>query len=439
LAVLPFKSLVADQRDEALEVGIADALITKLSSVGQIAVRPTNAVLKYSDPGRDLAAVGRELRVDAVLDGKIQRVANRIRVTVQLVRARDAAPLWAQAFDSEFSGIFAVQDVISEQVARSLMLKLTPLEQKQVHQRDTESAEAYELYLQGIFFWRRRTEQAMKKSIQYLEKAIQHDPNYALAHAALATSYGVLGYQGGLPPSEAYPKVKAEAMRALQIDDSLAEARIHLGSYYIHYEWNWLAGERELLRAIELNPRCALAHGRYAFHLESAGRIEESQAHVELARQLDPEGLPSDADAEAAAETNPDFVWAHFALGRSCLRKAKFPEAIVSLEKAAIVSGRTPYMLAALGCGYGMAGRKAGAHKVLDELKQLAEKRYVSPFDQAMIYSGLGEKEQAFEWLERSYRERTPRMTRLKAEPWFAPVASDPRFAELVRRVGISR
>jgi DNA-binding winged helix-turn-helix (wHTH) protein/TolB-like protein len=440
LAVLPFKPLVADQRDESLEVGIADALITRLSSLRQIAVRPTNAVLKYSDPGRDLAAAGRELRVDAVLDGKIQRVANRIRVTVQLVRARDSAPLWAQAFDSEFSGIFAVQDAISEQLARALVLTLTPVEQKQVRKRDTESAEAYELYLQGVYFWRRRTEQGAKKSIQYLEQALQCDPNYALAHAKLASSYGVLGYYGGLPPAEAYPKVKAESLRALQIDDTLAEAHTHLGTYYINYEWDWQAGERELLRAIEIDPRYALAHRRYAFHLEAVGRFEESRAQAELARQLDPEGLPSsDAEAEAAAETNPDFALAHFTLGMGHLRRAEFSPAIASLEKAAIVSGRAPFMLAALGCGYGMAGRKADAREVLHELNKLAEKRYVSPFDVAMVYSGLGEKEHAFEWLERSYRERAPRLTRLKAGPWFAPIASEPRFAELVRRVGISR
>jgi TolB-like protein/Tfp pilus assembly protein PilF len=439
LAVLPFKPLVAHQRDEALEVGIADALITKLSSLKQIAVRPTNSVLKYTDPGKDLAAACRELRVDAVLDGKIQRVANRIHVMVQLVRVRDAAPLWAQRFDAEFSGIFAVQDAISEQVERALMLEQTPLEQKHVRRRNTESAEAYEFYLQGDFFWRRRTEQGAKKSIQYLEQALQCDPNYALAHAKLATSFGVLGYYGGLPPAEAYPKMKAELMRALQIDDSLAEAHTHLGTYYIHYEWNWQAGERELLRAIEIDPRYALAHTRYAFHLEAAGRMEESRTQAELARQLDPDGLPSEADAETAAETNPDFVLAHITLGMRYVRRAEFSRAIASLEKAAVVSGRTPFMLGVLGCGYGMADRKADARKVLGELNQLAAKRYVSPFERAMVYSGLGEKEQAFEWLEKSYRERTPRLTRLRAEPWFASSASDPRFDELVRRVGISR
>lgn len=439
LAVLPFKPLAAQQRDEFLEIGIADALITRLSSGGQMAVRPMNAVLKYTNSGKDLATAGRELRVDAILGGKIQRVANRIRATVQLVRVRDAAPLWSQTFDSDFSRIFAVEDEISEQVFQALVLKLTPPEQKQVNRRDTESPEAYELYLQGVYFWRRRTEQALKKSIDFLEQAIQRDPNYAMAHAALATSYGVLGYQGGLPPGDAYPRVKAEALRALQIDDKLAEAHIHLGSYYINYEWNWTAGERELRRAIQLDPRCALAHSRYGFHLEAAGRIEESRAQLALARHLDPEGLPSDDDAAAATDANPDLAWAHFVLGMSHLRKGRIAQAIAELEKGAIVSGRTPYMLAALGCGYGMAGRRTDARKVLHELNQLAERRYVSPFDRAMVYSGLGEKEHAFECLEESYKERAPRLTRLKAEPWFARISSDARFASIVRRIGIWR
>lgn len=440
LAVLPFTPQAGQPRDEVLEAGIADALAYRLSSLRHIAVSPANSVLKYSGPGRDLTAAGRELRVDAVLDGKIQRVANRLRVTAQLVRTSDGAPLWVQTFDTEVSGIFPVQDAISRQVARALLLELMPRQEVMALRGNTENTEAYELYLKGVSFWRRRTEQAMKKSIHYFEQAIQHDPNYALARAKLATSFGVLGYQGGLPPFEAYSRVKAEVMHALQIDNTLAEAHIHLGTYYLLYEWDWRAGERELLRAIELEPRNALAHTRYAFLLETVGRIEESRVQSDLARRIDPDGVPSSqAEAKAAAEANPDFAWAHLVLGMDYLRRAEFPTAIFSLERAAIISGRTPYMLAALGCSYGMAGRKTEARKVLNELNQLAMNRYVSPFDRAMVHSGLGEREVAFEWLEKSYLERTPRLTRLRAEPWFATIASDPRFDQLVRRVGISR
>jgi TolB-like protein len=263
IAVLPFKPLGTEGSDEVLGLGMADALITKLSNLRKIVVRPTSAVLKYTGPGHDPLAVGRELSVDSVLDGKIQKLGDRVRVTVQLVRVRDGLPLWAEKFDEQFTSIFAVEDSISEQVTKALVLKLTGEEKKQLSKHYTESPEAYQLYLKGRYFWNKRAAEDLEKSIKFFEQAIGKDPNYALAYAGLADAYSVLA-NTPLPQRDAMSKAKAAAMKALELDDTLAEAHTSLALVKMSYDWDWPGAEREFKRALELNPNYATAHHWYA-------------------------------------------------------------------------------------------------------------------------------------------------------------------------------
>ena len=277
LAVLPFKPLVADHRDESLEMGMADTLIVRLSSLREVTVRPISSVRKFSGLEQDAVAAGRELGVESVLDGQIQRWGDRIRVTARLIGVGDGKQLWADQFDEKFSDVFTVQDLISEKVTSALELKLTGEEQKRLTKHYTENPEAYQLYVNGRFYWERRTPEGLKKAIEYFEQAIGKDPNYALAYAGLADSYAHLGVFH-LPPKEAFPKAKEAALNALRIDDRLAEAHAALGHNKVQYEYDWAGAEREYQRAIELNPNYVNAHHFYALYLSMMGRFDEGIA-----------------------------------------------------------------------------------------------------------------------------------------------------------------
>jgi len=277
IAVLPFTSLSSDASDEYLGLGMADTLITKLSSVGQIIVRPTSAVRRYSATDQDPVAAGQEQKVEAVLEGNIQRSGEKIRVTARLLNVQDGSPLWAEKFDEKFTDILSVEDSISERLTTALAVKLTGEERKLLAKRYTENAQAHELFLKGKYFWNKRTEEALKKGIEYFQQAIDADPGYALAYSGLAESYIVLGSAGLLAPNEALSKARAAAVKALEIDDLLGEAHSDLGAVYCS-EWNWSEGEREFKRALELSPNYPTGHMAYSWYLMPMGRSDESIA-----------------------------------------------------------------------------------------------------------------------------------------------------------------
>jgi TolB-like protein/Tfp pilus assembly protein PilF len=276
IAVLPFQPLVPQGGDVYLELGMADALITRLSNIRQVTVRPTSAVMMYTAPERNAAEIGRQLGVDAVLDGRLQKAGERVRVTVQLIRVRDGSPLWADTFDEEFTNIFGVQDSISQRMADALTLSLTREEKQSLTKRYTENAEAYQLYMRGRFHWYKWTEEGWRKSRDYFEQAIARDPNYALAYAGLSDAYSVLGFIA--PPRETYLKAKEAALKALELDDTLAEAHLSLGALSMFEEWNRPAAKVELERALALNPNSAQAHDLHAIYLASEGRADEALA-----------------------------------------------------------------------------------------------------------------------------------------------------------------
>jgi TolB-like protein/DNA-binding winged helix-turn-helix (wHTH) protein len=455
IAVLPFKPLGSEGRDEFLELGMADALIAKLSNVRQISVRPTSVVRKFAGLAQDPAAAGRELGVDVVLDGSIQHSGERLRVTVQLVRASDGASLWAERFDEKLTGLFAVQDSVSEQVARALTLKLTGEEKRQLTKHYTENTEAYQAYVKGRYYWTRKSGEGIKRAIGYFEEAIRIEPNYALAHAGLADSYSLLGSASeiSVPPREALVKAKDAALRAIRLDDRLAEAHASLGLIHMRYDWDWAATERELRRAIELNPSYGPAHLWYADYLLAMGRPDEAVREAKKAYEIDPlslmnrdagriflrAGLYTEAIGQyrKVLEIDPDFPLAYLGIGMVYEHMGKYPEAIVELERARTLSGGRPGIIAALGHVYAVAGMKTKAGAILRELDTLGNQRYVSPSLIGLIHAALGDKDLAFACLEKAFEQRSGFMVHLKTDPRMEPLRSDPRFADLVRRIGL--
>jgi DNA-binding winged helix-turn-helix (wHTH) protein/TolB-like protein/Flp pilus assembly protein TadD len=454
IAILPFKSLGSEETDEYVGLGMADALITKLSSVRQINVRPTSSILKFTNAGQDASAAGRELGVDSVLDGRVQKSGERIRVTVQLVRSSDGAPLWADKFDEKYTNIFAVEDRISEQLVQSLLPTLTGAQKQQLAKHYTEDAEAYQSYIKGRYFWNKRTSDGLKKAINYFEDAIIEDPNYALAYAGLADSYATLGVLDDLPPQEMMPKARSAALKALELDDNLAQAHASLGYVKHHYEWDWAGAEREFKRAIELDPGYATAHQWYGWYLVSLGRFDEALAECQRAQQLDPMslytnltlGLPYfysrqyDKAAEQykkVIEMDSSFWLAHRWLAKTYEEQGRYGEAITEFQQVVRLRGGNMAQAPALGYVYALSGRQAEARQVLAELQRISKERHVSPNAIAIIYVGLGDKDQAFAWLAREFKERGDEMMTLKVDQRLDSLRSDPRFAALVKDVGI--
>ncbi len=453
IAVLPFKPLGEESGDEFLSLGMADALITRLSNVQQLVVRPSSSILKYASPDQDPLEAGRQQRVDAVLDGKIQRAAERVRVTVQLLRVQDGQQLWADKFDEKFTDIFALQDAISERVAAALALELTGSEQDRLTKRYTENAEAYQLYLRGRYFWNKRTGESLQKGIEYFSQAIEKDSHYALPHAGLADSYIILGNFGLLPPNEAYSKAKVAAEQALKVDADLVEAQVSLAFVKALFERDWPGAEAGFRRAIELNPNYGPAHQWYGVSLAGAGRLDEAVAELKRAQQVDPQSLTISAvvgwmlylarDYDKAIEQEKivlemegNFALAHRYLGLAYEQKGMYAEAISEFQKAESLSGARPLDSGSLGHAYAIAGRTAEARQILKKANERSLKAYFPAYDIAIIYVGLGEKDQALDWLEKAVQERSPWLIHLSVDPRFDPLRSDPRFTALVRRIG---
>jgi DNA-binding winged helix-turn-helix (wHTH) protein/TolB-like protein/Tfp pilus assembly protein PilF len=436
IAVLPFRPLGMAASDDYLGLGMADALITKLSNIRQISVRPTSAVVKFASSGgqTDPIAAGRELNVDSVLEGSIQRAGDRMRVTVQLVSVRESRPLWAHTFDERLTDIFAMQDSISAQVAQALTLKLTGEEQRLLAKRYTENVEAYQSYLRGRYFWNKRNEEALARSIAYFDEAIASDPGYALAYAGLADAHSVIGFYqfGKLPPEQSFQKAKTAALKALELDDTLAEAHASLALSVGDVDADDAAAEREFKRAIALNPNYATAHHWYSDFLASTGRPAEAMLEIRRALELDPLSLVINATLgerlyherkydEAIAqlrktlEMDADFGPAHYLLGLALEQKNLYDEAVSELNKARALSGNNPWMVSALGHTLALNGKRNEALRVLEELRQLSKSRYVTPYDYAVIYQGLGEPARVSEYLGKINKDKLARS--LKDDP----------------------
>jgi len=454
IAVLPFRPISSAGRDEYLELGMADALITKLSNIGEIVVRPTSSVRKYTDLEQDSTVAGRELRVESVLEGSIQRRDNQLRVTARLVSVEDGHTLWAGKFDEDFTDIFAVQDSISEKVAAALALKLTGEEKERLTKRYTENTAAYQLYLKGLHFFNKRSVEGYNKAIEYYQQAIEKDPDYALAYAGLADCYANCSF-AELLPKEAIVKARAAATTALELDDTLAEAHNALGHVKVNLDWDWSGAEREFKLALKLNPNYVEAHHRYAHYLVAMGRFEEALAESVRGLELDPIDLSMNTHlgwhylmarqydlaiehSKKTLELDQSFVRARVYLGQAYEQTGRYQEAIAEIQKVRTLYGESQIATGLLGHAYALAGLKGEAQKILEELKEQSQREYVLPYNLAIIYIGLGEKDQAFEWLEKAAEDRSDDLIYLNVDQIFDPLRSDPRFTALVRRIGLA-
>ena len=454
IAVLPFKPLLPDNRDQILELGMADTLIAKLSNSRQIIVSSLNAVRKYGGLEQDSSAAGRELQVSSVLEGNVQKVADRIRVTARLINVADGASLWAGTFDEKFTDVFAVQDAISQKVADALALRLSGEEKQRLTKRYTDNVEAYQLYLTGRYHLDKLIPPEIRTAIGFFQQAIDLDPNYALAYFGLAQANRSLAITSDVPSKDCLPQAKAATKRALEIDDSLAEAHASLSFILIWFDWDWAGGEREAERALALNPNSAFAHFAYGHVLSDLGRHKEAIAEVARARELEPvfllvralEGmflLNAGHDDEALAklqkalELDPNFWITHLNLGKVYIQQRKYPEAIAEFTKAKELSHGNSEAIASVGYAAALAGDKAKARAVLDELKVLSGQHYIPPCNVALVYNGLGEQSEALTGLEKGCEERDVRLTLLKVDPRWDSFRSNPRFIAILKRIGL--
>jgi DNA-binding winged helix-turn-helix (wHTH) protein/TolB-like protein len=453
LAVLPFRPLTDDA--EHLGLGMADALITRLGATRQLRVRSTGAVQRYAVAGLDPVVAGRELQVDAVLEGSIQTAGDRLRTTVRVLYVSDGSTLWSGTFDERLTDIFAVQDQVSQRVADALALRLTEAERGLLTHRDTGDSEAYQLYLRGRFFWNKRSREGFERGASYFRQAVERDPAYALAYSGLADSHIGTAFYHYAAPQVVMPLARTAALKALEIDPSLAEAHASLAHIKANYEWDWSESERLSRRAIALEPGYATAHQWFGIHcLAPMGRLEEAIAETRSARQLEPLSAVFNAFVGATLffarrydeaieefgktiEIHPDFGVAHWYLGRAYLQKGRHQEALAELQKAVTLSGGSPLMKGTLGVGYAMSGDRAAAVRTLHELEKLRAESYASALDLADLHVALGDREQAFWWLGQAADERSFHLTYLKVWPELDPLRSDPRFKALVQRIGL--
>lgn len=453
VAVLPFKPLVWENHDESLEMGMADTLIARLGGNNQeVVFRPLAAVRKYGNLEQDPLAAGRELGVDSVLDGCIQRSGEKIRVSVRLIKTADGTSLWAGTFDEKFTDIFAVQDSISERVAAALQIRLGGEKKK----RSTENIEAYQLYMKGRFHVARVTPTEIQTGISYFRQAIEIDSSYALAYVGLADAYMRLSIAGELPSTKFFPQSKAAANKAIEIDDTLAEAYVILGWILFWYDWNWNEAEKQCRRALELDPNSADAHEAYAHLLSNTGRHAEGLLEIKRARELSPPSLFINAlegqfllharqidealdRLRKTFELEPNFWLAHLFAASTYMEKEMFAEAACEANKAMQFSGGSSHAAAFGAYALAKLGKQTEARTALEELLKLSTVRYVPPYHIALIYNGLDEPEETLSWLERGFQERDTKMVFLKVEPKWSNLHSEPRFVDLMKRMKLQQ
>jgi len=450
LAVLPFQSI--SHEPSYLGLGLADVLINRMGKLSEISVRPISAVRKFSDAAPDPLVAGRELGVDLVLDGNIQRDGDSVRVTVQLHRLADGASLWSGKFDQSSGDLFTLEDSIAGQVVDGLLLHLTAGERSRLMRRYTDNGEAWQAYLRGRYFWNRRTPEAHQKAVEEFAQTTRIDPRYALAYAGLADAYVLLGSNPNrlLSRADAIAKGRAAALKALELDGDLAEAHTSLGFILVHYDWKSAEAEKEFQRALVLNPSYATAYQWHAFNLLVAGHPDDAVKELKKAQALDPlsliigadlaevydyVGRPKEAEAESrrVLELDSTFVQARCWLAYALTAERRYDEAVAVLENGELKDDG--YRLATLGYVYASAGRRGEARDMLERLIQLAKNDYGLAFNVASLYASMGDVDRMLPWLETAFTERSGGLLLSNVVPQFAGVRSDPRFRAFTARV----
>ena len=456
LAVLPLESLSSDASQEYFADGMTDELISDLGQISALRVISRTSVMAYKHARKPLPQIAHELNVDAVIEGTVLRSGDQVRITAQLIEASSDKHLWSQSYEGELRDTLALQNQVARAIADQIRIKLNPQEQAALKSARVVNPEAYESYLKGRYFWNKRTVEGLKVALAYFNQAIEEDPRYAQAFSGLADTYALLGdwQYAVMTPKEALPKAKAAAIKALELDGALGEAHNSLAFCLDGFDWDFNSAGKEFRRAIELNPGYATAHHWYAWHLSLLGRYEEAIAEMRKAENLDPLSLIINADlaellvlahfydesirqSSKTIEMDPNFALAHIQLAQAYLQKHMNDEAVAELQIATQLSAGSPTVMANLARAYAASGKGSEAMKLLSDLKKRSNSIYSHGSEIAVIYAALGDRDQAMNWLEKGYQERFNPGVLLR--PGFDPLRSDPRFQDLVRRIGLPR
>lgn len=450
LAVIPLENLSGDKTQEFFADGMTDELITDLAQNSNLRVISRTSVMRYKGTRKPLPEMAKELGVDAIIEGTMEKSGNRIRVRAQLIRASDDRHLWAESFERDLADVLGLESEVASSIARQVQMKL--LSEHPPANRKINPA-AYEAYLKGRYAWNRKGEAALQEGIQYFQQAIALDPTYAEAYSGVADSYTTLGYLSYLPPREAFPQARAAAEKALSLDGSLAEPHASLAYIHFYFDWNWTAAEAEFKKAIALNPNYATAHAYYCYFLMAMQRPEEARVEIERALQLDPLSLSINTDVgfqmvysrrydaaiqqlKKTLQMNPRFPLAHFWLGRSYQAKGMFEESMAEYQATDSALPNWVVTLAGIGNLQGLQKKDADARLTLAKLGAMAKNKYVTPYGVALVYAGMGNKGEAFRWLNKAFDDRANWLVWLRFDPRWDSLRDDPRYSEMIGRMG---
>lgn len=455
IAVLPLKNLSGDPEQEYFADGMTEALISNLTQMRALErVISSTSVMQYKSVRKPLPEIAQELNVDAVVEGSVLISGERVRITVQLIEAKTDRNLWSKSYERDLRDILTLQSELSRSISKEIKIAVTPEEKALMARTQPGNPEAYQLYLKGRHFWNKRTEEGLTKAIEDFEKAITLDPDYALAYVGLADTYNMLASYDLLLPREAYPKAKSAVMKALELDEALAEAYTSLAWVKYRFDFDWYGAEKDFNWALGLNPGYATAHQWYGALLRDLGRFDEALMEMELAQELDPLSLPINTSigfllfqarlydeaieqCRKVLEIDANFSWAHAVLGFIYIQKSLFEDSIETFEKAVNYSGRNLQYLADLAYAYAMAGKRDKSLEILEELQAQSKERYLPLYEMALIYMSLGETDRAFEYLEKALEERSGSIIVLKTSPSLDSLRSDPRFSTLLDKMGL--
>jgi TolB-like protein/DNA-binding winged helix-turn-helix (wHTH) protein/Tfp pilus assembly protein PilF len=458
LIVLPIENLSGDQDQEYFADGMTDDLIANLAKIRSLRVISRSTAMAYKGTRKPLSQIASELNVDAVFEGTVLRVGNRVRITAELVQVSTDRHLWAETYESQMGDILALQNRVSSAIVNEIRINLTPEEQERLARNPAVAPEGYENYLKGRYYWNKRSDENLTRAIGYFEQATHQDPQYALAYAGLSDCYAIISAEifGTMPAAEAAPKAKAAALRALEIDPKLSEAETSLATVKFNYDWDWSGAAAGFAKSIHDNPSYATAYQRYSLYFMAMGRPEDSMEQINRARELDPLSISINfslgwrfymarqydraiQQLRNTLEMDPSYELPHLVLGLSYAQKRDFGLAIPELRKAVELSHGTPLMTSALANAYARSGNKAEAERLLADLISESKKQYVSPYYFAVLYVGLGKPEEAIDWLEKAFADRSNGMVFLKVEPELDDLRSNPRFVALQQKLNFPR
>jgi len=456
LAVLPFDNITQNPEDEYFADGMTDEMIAKLSKISGFGVIARTSVMQYKTAPKSIADIGQELRVSKILEGSVRKAADKLRISVKLVDVATQEQIWSTEYDKEFADVFAIQSEVAQQVASALRVELSSAEKHQFEKRGTENLEAYNLYLQGMYYVNKLTPEGLQKGIEFFDEAVKIDQDFAIVYAGLARAYFSLGNAAYRSVLEVWPKAKVCALRALEIDPTLSEAHAELANLRFRFDWNWQAAEKALRKVLEAEPSSVLTRLYLTTFLSALGRHNEALAEIRLSHELDPVFQRSQNSEgiylflarrynEAIEQFNktiamdPNFPLPYVWSALTYIEKGMIDEALSAADKYAVLTGGTGLAVAVQGYVYARAGRRNEAQKIAEQLIQYSKQRYVPASLIAQIYAGLGETDLALEWLEEAYQQHDPQLFRIKVVPSMDPLRSDPRFIALLKKIGLEK